>query len=219
MATAQHPPKRPPMNGPNDPMVSEETENNPSAPSENPEDVRALARETLAWCRDNPTDPEALHKLNTVLQLVHDPVLGPDVIAASEAVTRPAVADQAPSPAVHAHMTVLVALLLEYEPQRDAVDAIFVAWLRNPGSYGGARATPPAFQKQHFVQRLADLLGWGTLDVQKDKQSLARFAAWVNTWTPKNKHRARRAIEALRRNFEAPDVWKVIRIPETRGPG
>ena len=55
--------------------------------------------------------------------------------------------------------------------------------------------------------------------MKRDHDHLARFALWVDTWTPKNKHRARRAIEALRRNFEAPDVWKVIRIPETRGPG
>ncbi len=185
-----------------------------SPAADDPETVRALARETLAWCRDNPGDPEALPRLNTVLELVRDPALAKDVLAASEAVTRHVIGDAAPSPATHAHMTVLMALLLEYEPARDGVDALFAEWLRHPRSYGPAHATPAAFQRESFVQRLGDLLGWGTLDVRRDREALTRFAHWVDAWAPKNKFRAKRAIDAVRRNFPAPDVWGVIRFPQ-----
>ncbi len=186
----------------------------PTAPSDDPETVRALARDTLAWCRANPGDAEALPRLNTVLELVHDPALSKDVLAAGSAVTRAVIADASPAPAAHAHMTVLMALLLEYEPTRDGVDALFVEWLRHPRSYGPAHATPATFQRDTFVQRLGDLLGWGTLDVKSDRDALTRFAQWVDTWAPKNKFRAKRALDAVRRNFPAADVWNVIRFPQ-----
>ncbi len=191
----------------------------PAAPvADDPETVRALARDTLAWCRENPGDPGALPRLNTVLELVHDPVLAKEVLAAGEAVTRHAIGDEAPRPATHAHMTVLMALLLEYEPTRDGVDALFVEWLKHPRSYGPAHATPPNFQREAFVQRLGDLLGWGSLDVRADRDALTRFAQWVDGWTPKNKFRAKRAIDAVRRNFPAPDVWSAIRFPQNDAP-
>jgi hypothetical protein len=186
--------------------------------ADDPETVRALARETLAWCRENPADPTALPRLNTVLELVHDPALAKEVLAAGEAVTRHAIGDEAPKPATHAHMTVLMALLLEYEPTRDGVDALFVEWLKHPRSYGPAHATPPNFQREAFVQRLGDLLGWGALDARNDRDALTRFAQWVDGWTPKNKFRAKRAIDAVRRNFPAHDVWSAIRFPQNEPP-
>ena len=185
--------------------------------ADDPETVRALARDTLAWCRENPADPDALPRLNTVLELVHDPALAKEVLAAGEAVTRHAITDDAARPATHAHMTVLMALLLEYEPTRDGVDALFVEWLRHPRSYGPAHATPPNFQREAFVQRLGDLLGWGALDVKADHDALMRFALWVDGWAPKNKFRAKRAIDAVRRNFPAHDVWSSIRFPQNEG--
>lgn len=191
----------------------------PTAPSDDPETVRALARDTLAWCRDRtPATPRRCPRLNTVLELVHDPALSEDVLAAGSAVTRAVIADASPAPAAHAHMTVLMALLLEYEPTRDGVDALFVEWLRHPRSYGPAHATPATFQRDTFVQRLGDLLGWGTLDVKSDRDALTRFAQWVDTWAPKNKFRAKRALDAVRRNFPAADVWNVIRFPRRRRP-
>ena len=186
----------------------------PTPAADDPETVRALARDTLAWCRENPADPEALPKLNTVLELVHDPKLSKEVLAAGQAVTRHAIGDTSNAPATHAHMTVLMALLLEYEPTRDGVDALFVEWLRHERSYGPAHATPAHFQRESFVQRLGDLLGWGSIDVKTDRAALTRFAHWVDTWTPKNKFRAKRALDAVRRNFPAPEVWGVIRFPQ-----
>ena len=52
-----------------------------------------------------------------MLELVHDPALSKDVLAAGSAVTRAVIADASPAPAAHAHMTVLMALLLEDEPE------------------------------------------------------------------------------------------------------
>lgn len=190
-----------------------------SAAPDDPETVRALARETLAGCRDNPADPESLPKLNTVLQLVHDPSLAKEVLAAGDAVIRATVADPSPAPAVHAHVTVLFALLLEYEAVRDAVDGLFAEWLRHPKSFGPAHATPPDYQREAFFQRLGDMIGWGTVDVRLDREALTRFCQWVDTWTPKNKFRARRAIDLVRRNFPAPDVWNTVHFPQGGGGG
>lgn len=190
----------------------------PATPDD-PETVRALARETLSWCRDNANDPEALPRLNTVLQLVHDPVLSKDVLAAGDAIIRAVLAEAAPPPAVHAHMTVLFALLLEYDAARDGVDKLFVEWLRHPKSYGPAHATPADYQREGFVQRVGDLIGWGELDVKRDQDHLTRFALWVDTWTPKNKFRARRAVDLVKRNFPAPDVWNLIHFPPGNAPG
>ncbi|MFO0602006.1 MAG: hypothetical protein U0324_02475 [Polyangiales bacterium] len=189
----------------------------PATTPDDPETVRALARDTLAACRDNPGDPESLPKLNTVLQLVHDPSLVKEVLAAGDAVIRATTADPAPAPAVHAHMTVLFALLLEYDAARDAVDALFAAWLKHPKSFGPAHATPSDYQRDAFFQRLGDMIGWGTVDVKRDRDALVRFCQWVDTWTPKNKFRARRAIDLVRRNFPAPDVWNVIHFPQGGG--
>ena len=201
------------------PAYDETSAPDPAAASDDPETVRALARDTLAACRDNPTDPESLPKLNTVLQLVHDPSLAKEVLAAGDAIIRATLADPSPPPAVHAHMTVLFALLLEYDAARDPVDALFAEWLRHPMSYGPAHATPPDFQRETFVQRLGDMIGWGAVDIKRDREHLVRFAWWVDTWTPKNKFRARRAIDLVKRNFPAPDVWNVIHFPQGGGGG
>jgi hypothetical protein len=169
-------------------------------------------REVLAWCRENPTHENALTGLVELREHVLRPELAAEVLDASEAVVRAILADPAPRPAVHAQMTILLSALLQIDRQRERVDALFVDWLRHPASYGPNRATPPAFQRPEFVQRLADLLGWQSLDLQKDRDGLVRFLTWVDTWTMKNKYRARRTLDQMRRIFPAPDLWKLVRF-------
>lgn len=187
----------------------------PAAPllPEDPAQVLAVARAALAWCRDHPDDDTAPEQLNTVFQLVHDPALYDDVVAAAQAVVTHAAARPNVSPALHAHMTVLMAMLLDLPTHRDPIDALFVAWLRNPDSYGGVHETPSQFQRQSFVQRVGDLLGWGALDTRADRDVLLRFVEWVDSWNPRNKFKARRTLDAIRRNFGPQDVWSLVRFP------
>ena len=67
---------------------------------EDPEEVRAAAREALAGLRDNPTAAEALQNLATISELVKDPTLEADLVAAAQAVqaaAHPAAASPMPS--------------------------------------------------------------------------------------------------------------------------
>ena len=172
------------------------------------------ARRFLAWCVEHPDDPDALALLNELGEHQRNPELAPALVAAARALTRPQLALDPTPPTLHPHMVVLLAWLLQIESQRDAVDALYVEWLRHPASFGHGHLTPPALQRAEFVQRLGDALGWGLLDPKTDADALARFAAWVNTWTMKNKYRVRRTFDALRRNFPAPDAWKLVRFAQ-----
>jgi hypothetical protein len=197
----------------NTPSSSEQPDSASPVMSDDPETVLALARETLTNCSNNAADPESLPRLNTILQLVRDPRLSTNIVAASKAVIEHVAADASPTPATHAHMMVLVTLLLDEDRERDAIDPLIALWMRHPQSFGPAHATPPEYQREALVQRVGDLLGWGTLSLQTDRDALQRFAQWVNTWTPKNKIRARRSLDAVRRNFQASDVWNMVYMP------
>ena len=109
-------------------------------------------------------------------------------------------------------MTILLSVLVDIPNQQDAVDRLFRSWVLHPASFGASRATPAEFQRDAFVQRLADMVGWGSLDVVRDADALTRFFAWVNTWTPKNKNAVRRTIWTLRRNFPNPALWNSVRV-------
>src|SRR5581483_5392369 len=102
--------------------------------------------------------------------------------------------------------------LIDLEGHGPRVDALFAAWLRHPASYGPGRATPREFQRPEFVQRVADLLGWGELDVVRDRDALSRFAAWVASWSTGSRFKVRRIVQTLRRNFSAGGVWDQIRF-------
>lgn len=184
-----------------------------------PEEARAV----LAWCRENAADEEAIVRLNELLAAQPGPEFAKDIVDVAEAVSAPLIASSPPTPAAQAHMIILLASLLGIESERDRVDAILAGWMRNASTFGPDRATPPPFQRSEFVQRVADLLGWGTLEIGRDRGALARFLAWVNSWTVKNKFKIKRTLDAMRRNFPAPDLYKMVHFPkpehkEHKGP-
>lgn len=184
----------------------------PTNTAPEPESTLDEARILLAWCRDHADRDDALETLAALGPWLTRKELSADVLDAAEAVTRPIFA--APSPPVTAQALVVIVLsaLLSLEGSSARVDALFLAWLRHPSSYGPSRATPKEFQRTEFVQRVADLLGWGELDPRKDKDALARFAAWVAGWSTGNRFKVRRIIGTLQRNFNAPGVWEQIRF-------
>jgi hypothetical protein len=188
--------------------VSEPTQPD-EVPTPSTNDVPAdLVQQALAWFAANPTDHEALPQLNELGEVLLRPEFAAAVLTAAESVTRPVLEMPSVGPAERAHMVILFSLLLRIPSGGARVDKLFAAWLRHPSSFGSGRSTPPAFQRAEFMQRVADLLGWGELDATRDADALSRFVAWVNDWAPKNKHRVRRTFDAVRRNFPAPDVWK-----------
>lgn len=184
---------------------------------EDPEEVRAAAREALAGLRDNPAAPEALQNLATVSELVKDPSLEADLVAAAQAVVLSTLSTPQLPAGTHAHMTVLFSHLLALRGEREAVDALYAEWIRHGDAFGGGHATPGNFQQEAFVQRAADLLGWGLLDHDKDRGGIGRFAAWIDSWNPRNKFRVRRVIDMLHRNFPAAGAWRTIHFPSGEG--
>lgn len=189
----------------------------PATPPD-PAQERAIALDALGWCREHPSEETAVETLNAVFTLIRDPEVRPAWIAAVRVVVLAIAQVPEPTPALHAHMTVLVANLLELSTDSAMVDELLAAWLRHPKSFGSLHTTPAAFQRETFVQRLGDLLGWNALDLHRDRDALRRFADWVNTWNPRNKFRSRRALQALARNFPASDVWSRIHFPSENGP-
>ena len=192
------------------------TEPTAAASPPDPAEERRIALDALAWCRAHPAEETAVETVNTVFALESDPEVHAPLIEAAAAVVDAVSALDEPSPALHAHMTVLMANLLSLRGDRTTVDRLFAAWMRNAHAYGDVHATPPTFQRTEFVQQVADLLGWGALDTKNDRKALERFARWVDSWAPKNKFRARRIVDAISRNFGPPDVWKLVRYPNDR---
>lgn len=191
----------------------------PAAPASPPDPAqeRAIALDALKWCGEHPAEETAVETLNAVFTLIRDPEVRPLWIATVRAVVLAIAQVPDLTPALHAHMTVLVANLLELSTDSAMVDELLAAWLRHPKSFGSLHTTPAAFQRETFVQRLGDLLGWNALDLHRDRDALRRFADWVNTWNPRNKFRSRRALQALARNFPASDVWSRIHFPSEGG--
>jgi hypothetical protein len=174
-------------------------------------------RKLLDWCREHAADADALTTLNDLGVTLLRPSVGKDAITVVHAILDELEKNADPSAHVHAHMMILLSTLLEHRTQRDAVDAILLRWMRHPKSFGPARATPPELQKEGFVQRLADALGWGAISLEADKEAIARFLSWVDTWAPKQKASAARIVAMLRRNFpQGEELWKLVRVELNR---
>ncbi len=174
-------------------------------------------RKLLDWCREHAAEADALTTLNDMGPTLLRPSVAKDAIAVVNAILDELAKDAAPSAHVHAHMMILLSTLLDHRTQRDAVDAILLRWMRHPTSFGPARATPPELQKDGFVQRIADALGWGSLSLDADKDAIARLLSWVDTWAPKQKASAGRIVAMMRRNFpQGGEVWKLVRVEFNR---
>ncbi len=198
--------------------VEETLETAPVAPKvEDPEEVRAAAKEALGALRENPAAEGALQNLATISELVKDPALETDLVAAAQAVVLVTLAAPQLPPGTHAHMTVLFSHLLALRTERDAVDALYAEWVRHGDAFGAGHATPSNFQQEVFVQRVGDLLGWGSLNGDADRAGIARFAAWIDSWNPRNKFRVRRVIDMMQRNFPAGGAWREVHFPSGEG--
>lgn len=198
--------------------VEETPETAPVAPKvEDPEEVRAAAKEALGALRENPAAEGALQNLATISELVKDPALEADLVAAAQAVVLSTLAAPQLPPGTHAHLTVLFSHLLALRTERDAVDALYAEWVRHGDAFGAGHATPSNFQQEVFVQRVGDLLGWGTLNGDADRAGIARFAAWIDSWNPRNKFRVRRVIDMMHRNFPAGGAWRGVHFPSGEG--
>jgi hypothetical protein len=193
--------------------VTDTTQAAPPANELSDDEVRKL----LDWCREHAAEPDALTTLNDMGPTLLRASVGKDAMAVVHAILDVLAKDSAPNAHIHAHMMILLATLLDHRTQRDAVDGILLRWMRHPASFGPARATPPELQKEGFVQRVADALGWGSLSIDGDKDAIARLLAWVDTWAPKQKAAAARIVAMMRRNFpQGAELWKLVRVEFNR---
>lgn len=176
-----------------------------------------IVHNALRWyaTAEHAKEDDALATLAELRVYFTKPEFGAEAVAAVRAVSQHVLANPELPPAVNAQMTLLLAQLLAVDAKRDDVDAIYAAWVRHASSFG-PRPTPNEYQRESWIQRLGDLIGWGSLDVNKDREALGRFTAWLDEWSVKNKFRAKRSLDLLRRMFPS-DVWKGVHFPPAQG--
>ena len=173
-------------------------------------------RKLFLWCREHTAEPDALTTLNDMGPILLRPSVGKEMVETVNAIIDTLAIEKEPSAHIHAHMMILLSTLIDHRTQRDAFDAILLRWIRHPASFGPARATPPELQRDAFLQRLADSLGWNAISVTADHDAIARFLSWVDTWAPKQKSAAGRIIAMMRRNFpEGGELWRLVRYEQT----
>jgi len=98
-------------------------------------------------------------------------------------------------------------------PPRDRVDALLMAWLHNPSSYGTHPVPHANVQRRSYMQRIMDLLVSGDLSVTDDREHLKRFLQWVDNWEAEWKSRLLSIFDFLRRDYPAADLWDIVEFP------
>ncbi len=92
------------------------------------------------------------------------------------------------------------------------VDMLYLAWLRNPASFGSYSKPHLNLQRLSYVQRVIDLIVSGALDITADYEPIERFLHWVNSWEPERKSQLYRKFDFLKHNYPAPGLWDIVKI-------
>jgi hypothetical protein len=152
------------------------------------------SQDILYWCRTFPDNPDAVWRLSRLGLKLREPALEDEALGTAEALIVPRLKQDRLDRGTSGQITAIICNLicaLAQPLQRQRANALLVAWLRHPSSFG---SDPPAFrgiQQPEFVQRVTDLVDAGILDRNKDEAALRRFVAWLKTW-PKER------LDALR---------------------
>ncbi len=177
----------------------------------NEPDVETTVRALLRFCTEQASDEDALPGLVAARDALTTRAWRTELAPAVGAVVQATLAHDVLTPGDHAHLVMLFVWLFDMPAARDATDGWLGTWIRHPSSFGPGHVTPLEFQREAWVQRLADLVGWNTLDTRKDHDALLRYLKWLDSWAPSSRKRIRRSIDTMRRNFPARDLWDIVR--------
>ena len=89
---------------------------------------------------------------------------------------------------------------------QDQVNDLLVTWLRHPDSYGGDHKPLTGLQRREYFQRFVNLIAYGVLNVEADREAIGRFLQWVNQWEPENKTRVERLESYPIHNYFPPEL-------------
>ena len=173
-------------------------------------------KDILTWCRKFPENEDALWRLTQLRKHLLRTDVAEEVCTASEAVLRPSTSHEVrPSSLTRSQISTLISYLTEAPnlgsgKLRDRVDTLLVAWLRHPGSYGVDPKPYIYIQRQSYVQRVADLIDSGSLDVKADREPLKRFLLWVDCWAPERKAQIHRTLDFLKHKYPVPGLWDIV---------
>jgi hypothetical protein len=172
----------------------------------------------LTWCRKFPRNEDALWRLAQLKRhFLREGVLE-EVIATSELLLEARLAPgERLSSTIKEQITALFSHLIDAskscpEQLRSGADALFIRWLRYPASFGDRLNLHYNFQRRNYIQRIADLLDSGDLNVVEDREALERFLRWINNWEPERKLNVHPIIRILERKYPAPGLWDIVKF-------
>lgn len=175
-------------------------------------------KDILMWCQRFPNNEDAIWRLTQLKSHLFMDEMAEEVITTSETILSPLISQEISlTIMIRGQITTLFSYLinahkLKSGQPRNRVDELFLAWLRNPASFGSNPKPHINLQRQSYIQRVVDLIVSGTLNVMADHESLMRFLHWVDNWNPEKKSQLYRKLEYLKRNYPAPSLWDIVRI-------
>jgi hypothetical protein len=175
-------------------------------------------KEILMWCQRYPNNEDALWRFAQLGSHLLKDEIADEVMITSETIFLPLILhDISLTKMIRSQITTLFSYLinapkLRSGKLRNRVDTLFLAWFRNPGSFGGDLKPHLNIQRWSYVQRVVDLLVSGALDVTEDHESLVNFLYWVDNWEPKRKSSLSQKFDFLKQNYPALDLWDIVKI-------
>ena len=174
----------------------------------------------LAWRRKFRGDEDALWRLTQLGRHLLNNEVAEEVLSTCETVLHPLLSASGPVAVVAKGQIATVFSYLMDGPGlrageiRTRVDTLFVAWLRNPSSYGVDPKAHLALQRRTYFVGVGKLLESGALALPSDRDALERFLRWVNTWEPRWKAPLRPDLAWLKQHYPEPGLWEILEIPE-----
>ena len=173
-------------------------------------------RDILFWARTFARDDDALFRTTQLGPHLHRQGIEDDLMVTAESLLKMR------GTVIHPPATWLLDTICSYlicarslgdRGYRDRVNDWFSDWFRHASSF--LNPPRPPGQRPQFIERLAECLYGGDLDLVRDRESLRKFLLWVSRWSPENKSRAQAQLEELSVAFPDPTIWGVIDFPIT----
>jgi hypothetical protein len=175
-------------------------------------------RDVLHWCRAFADHEDGLWRLSQLGVNLLAEGLQEEVVTAAETLLEPRLdacraLDADERIVLSAVISNLVTIGRRDPELRSRVDALLLAWLRRPASYGNAPPVPNVVQRTNYFQAVVDLVVRGSLDLARDREPLERFLRWVNAWQPERKAALHRTVTWLTHNHPGDGLWELIDLP------
>ena len=171
----------------------------------------------LKWCKKFHNNEDAIWRMTQLREhlLVED--IAEELILTSEVVLAPLITNESFMKwKIRNQITILFsylirALKINSSQLYDHVDMLLLIWLRNPNSYGiNLKANNISIQSTFYVERIAEFIVSGALDISADYEPIGRFLSWVDNWDPKCKLQVKSVLASLKQDYPASNLWDIV---------